>query len=59
MPQKATPEQQKAVQEVIQQKGGLTPEAVEILKSKPEFQGLRPEDVIKAKEELHRLDRFM
>ncbi len=42
-------EQQKAVQEGIQQKG-LTPEAVESLKSAPEFQGLTPEDVTKGRE---------
>ena len=49
----STPQQQKAVQEAIEQKG-LTPEAIEILKAKPEFQGLKPDDILKAKEELRK-----
>ncbi len=51
--QQLTPQQQKSVHEAIQQKG-LTPEAIDILKSKPEFQGLKPEDVVKGKEELQK-----
>ncbi|MDI6743906.1 MAG: SLBB domain-containing protein [Thermodesulfovibrionales bacterium] len=51
--QQLTPQQQKAVQETIQPKE-LTPEAIETLKAKPEFQGLKPEDILKGKEELRK-----
>jgi len=51
---KLSPQQQKAAQEVIQQKGGLTPEAVEILKTMPEFQGLTPDDIMKGKEAIEK-----
>ncbi|MFA5352733.1 MAG: hypothetical protein WC291_00755, partial [Thermodesulfovibrionales bacterium] len=46
MMQNLTPAQQSAVQGVIQQKG-LTPEAVEALKTSPEFKNLTPEDILK------------
>lgn len=50
-----TPEQQRAVQTELGKTGGqLTPEAIEALKSKPEFKGLTPEDVIKGKELLEK-----
>ena len=52
----STPQQQKAVQEAIEQKG-LTPEAIEILKAKPEFQGLKPDDILKAKRSCERKKR--
>jgi len=52
--QKTTTQQQNTLQEVIQQKGGLTPEAIEALKTRPEFQGLKPEDILKGKEELQK-----
>lgn len=49
--QRLTPEQRKAAEGVMQEKGGvLTPEAVEALKSKPEYKGLKPEDIVKGKE---------
>jgi protein involved in polysaccharide export with SLBB domain len=53
--QKLTPEQRKAVQDVMQEKGGvLTPEAIEVLKTKPEFKGLTPEDIMKGREILEK-----
>lgn len=43
--------QQAAIQEELTKTGGnLTPEAMEALKIRPEFQGLNPEDIIKGKE---------
>lgn len=42
-------------QQELQKTGGvLTPEAIETLKSKPEFQGLTPEDVLKGKREIEK-----
>lgn len=53
--QKATPEQQMLIQKELQKTGGiLTPEAIETLKSQPEFQGLTPEDIMKGKEALEK-----
>lgn len=51
--QKLPPEQQKAIKSELEKTGGvLTPEAVEALKTKPEFQGLTQEEVLKGMEEL-------
>ncbi len=53
-----TPEQQQAIQsEVLKTGGQLTPEGIEALKKKPEFQLLTPEDVIKAKEALEKKEK--
>ncbi|MCX5804733.1 MAG: SLBB domain-containing protein [Proteobacteria bacterium] len=52
--QRLSPEQKRAAEGAIQ--GPLTPEAIEALKSKPEFKGLKPEDVIKGKEILDKKD---
>ncbi|MCX8111361.1 MAG: SLBB domain-containing protein [Syntrophorhabdaceae bacterium] len=53
-----TPDQQKAIQTELGKTGGqLTPEAIEALKVKPEFQLLTPEDVIKGKEALERKEK--
>jgi polysaccharide biosynthesis/export protein len=55
--QRLSQEQRSAADRVIQERGGaLTPEAIEALKSKPEFKGLKPEDVIKGKEILDKKD---
>jgi len=51
--EKLTPEQRKAVEEVTKEKG-LTKEAIEILKTRPEFKGLSPEEVLKGKEMLEK-----
>lgn len=51
--QKLSPSQQKAVQDVIQQKG-MTQEAVETLKSRPEFKNLTQEEILKGKELLEK-----
>ena len=49
--QKLTAEQKKAVDDVMRQRNGaLTPEAVEALKTKPEFRGITPKDVLTGKE---------
>jgi len=53
-----SPEQQQAIQsEVLKTGGQLTPEAIEALKKKPEFQLLTPEDVIKGKEALEKKEK--
>ncbi len=53
--QKLSPEQQRAMETELSKTGGaLTPEAIEILKTKPEFQGLSPEDILKGKKELEK-----
>ena len=53
--QKLTAEQRKAVEDAIQQKEGtLTPDAIEALKTKPEFQGLTPQDILQGKEMLEK-----
>jgi polysaccharide biosynthesis/export protein len=53
--QKLTAEQRKAVEDAIQQKEGtLTPDAIEVLKTRPEFQGLTPQDVLRGKEMLEK-----
>jgi polysaccharide biosynthesis/export protein len=53
--QKLTAEQRKVVEDAIQQKEGtLTPDAIEALKTKPEFQGLTPQDVLQGKEMLEK-----
>lgn len=50
-----TPAQQNAINEEIAKTGGsLTPEAMEALKNRPEFQGLTPEDIVKGKEILEK-----
>jgi polysaccharide biosynthesis/export protein len=50
-----SPAQQKAVQTELGKSGGtLTPEAVEALKRRPEFQGLSADDVLKGKEQLEK-----
>lgn len=46
-----TPEQKKAAQDIIEQKG-VTKEAIDAIKSLPEFQGLTVDEVIKGKEAL-------
>ncbi len=51
--QKLSPERQQAVQDVIQQKG-MTQEAVEALKARPEFKGLTQEEILKGKELLEK-----
>lgn len=51
--QSLTPAQQAAINEELAKSGGtLTPEAMEALKSRPEFQGLSPQDIVKGKEML-------
>ena len=53
--QKLTTEQRKTVESAIQQKdGALTPDAIEALKTKPEFQGLTPKDILQGKEMLEK-----
>ncbi len=53
--QKATPEQRKAIEEAGKDKGDLlTPEALEALRVKPEFQGLKPGDIVQGKETLEK-----
>ncbi len=55
--QKLTVEQRKAIDDVIQQKGGvLTPDAIEALKTRPEFQGLTPQEILRGKEILEKND---
>jgi len=50
-----TPEQQAALSEEIAKTGGtLTPEAMEALKNRPEFQGISPQDIVKGKEMLEK-----
>src|SRR3990172_6505572 len=50
-----SPEQQRAMETELSKTGGaLTPEAIEILKTKPEFQGLSPEHILKGKKELEK-----
>jgi polysaccharide biosynthesis/export protein len=45
---KLTPEQQAAILEELSKSGGtLTPEALDALKTRPEFQGLSPQDIVK------------
>jgi polysaccharide biosynthesis/export protein len=53
--QKLTTEQRKAVEEAIQQKEGtLTPDAIDALKTRPEFQGLTSQDILQGKEMLEK-----
>jgi polysaccharide export outer membrane protein len=53
--QKLTVEQRKAVEDAIQQKeGALTPDAIEALKTKPEFRGLTPQEILQGKEILEK-----
>lgn len=50
-----TPAQQSAISEEIAKTGGnLTPEAIEALKNRAEFQGLSPEEIVKGKELLEK-----
>lgn len=52
-----SPSQQQAIQAEMDKTGGqLTPEALEALKSKPEFKGLSPEEVAKGKQMLQQKD---
>ena len=56
--QKLSPEQRKAIETELSKTGGiLTPEALEALKTKPEFKGLTPEDVLKGKETLEKKEK--
>ncbi|MBI5026937.1 MAG: SLBB domain-containing protein [Nitrospirae bacterium] len=49
--EKLSPEQRKAIESELGKTGGvLTPEAIEQLKSQPEFKGLTPEDILQGKE---------
>ena len=53
---KLTPSQQKALEQELQKTGGvLTPEGLRELISRPEFQGLSPEEVIRAKKEFEKI----
>jgi polysaccharide biosynthesis/export protein len=55
--QKLTAEQRKAVEDAVRQREGtLTPDAIEALKTKPEFQGLTPQDILQSKEMLEKRD---
>lgn len=46
-----TPEQQELLRKELEKSGGtLTPEAIKALKGRPEFKGLTPEDIAKARE---------
>lgn len=50
-----SPDQQKAIQAEIGKTGGmLTPEALDAIKSKPEFKGLTTEEIVKGKETLEK-----
>lgn len=51
--QSLSPAQQAAItEELIKTGGTLTPEAMEALQGRPEFQGLSPQDIVKGKEML-------
>jgi len=53
--QRLTAEQRKAVESTLQQKDGvLTNDAIEALKTRPEFQGLTSQDVLQGKEMLEK-----
>ncbi|MBA4391251.1 MAG: hypothetical protein C0399_09975 [Syntrophus sp. (in: bacteria)] len=53
--QKMTPEQRKAAEDARKERGdALTPDAIEALKTKPEFQGLTPQDILQGKETLEK-----
>ncbi len=55
---KLTPEQRKALESEAGKTGGtITPQAIETLKTKPEFKGLSPEDVLKGKELLEKKEK--
>ncbi len=45
-----TPQQRSVVESTIQREGGLTPQAIESIKSSPEFKGITPEDIKKGQE---------
>lgn len=50
-----SPEQQKAIQTELGKTGGvLTPEALEAIKTRPEFKGLTTEEIVKGKEILEK-----
>ncbi len=54
---KLTAEQRKSVDEAMRQKNGsLTPEAIEALKTRPEFQGITSNDVLAGKEMIEKSD---
>jgi len=45
-----TPQQKQIIQQELEKTGGqLSPEAIEAIKSRPEFKGLKPEEVIQGK----------
>jgi polysaccharide biosynthesis/export protein len=51
--QKLTPQQQQAIQSEMSKSGGaLTSEAISALRTRPEFKGLKPEEIIKGMEQL-------
>ena len=55
---KLSPEQRKALESEAAKTGGtLTPQAIETLKTRPEFKGLSPEDVLKGKELLEKKEK--
>lgn len=55
--ERLSPQQRAVAESIVQQHGGLTPEAVEKIKSSPEFQGISPEEVRAGKEKLEALSR--
>jgi protein involved in polysaccharide export with SLBB domain len=51
--QKMTPMQQQAIQSELSKTGGvLAPDAINALKTRPEFKGLTPDDIVRGKEQL-------
>ncbi len=53
-----TPAQQQAVQaEMLKSGGALTPQAMEALKKSPEFKNLTPEEIIKGRELLEKINK--
>ncbi len=53
--QKLNPGQRGAIEKELSKTGGaLTPEAIETLRKKPEFKGLKPEEIIKGRELLNK-----
>ena len=56
--QKLSPAQQQVIQQELGKSGGqLTPQAVEALKGRPEFQGISPDDVAKGKQLLEQKEK--
>ena len=53
-----TPEQKSSIQTEVNKTGGnLTPAAIDALKTRPEFKGVSPDDVLKAKELLDKKEK--